>query len=333
MNRKEKAIRNERIKELRLQGYSNSAIAEQMGMKEITVTVITRNQGLSHVELRKEKRICEWCGNEFSTNHSFQKYCCLQCQRKAARESVVADDSHVNDMVHRYTTEWDYVRGYTNNDGKVILKHLKCGHEVEKSVITIRRIERRLECPYCDEKEREERQAEREAEKEHKRLEQERNRWEKDKRKRFKQISFSICECCGEMFSSNKAEKKYCSAECCTRANNAIHKDKRIKKMREKIVDRGITLEKLYERDGGICKICGAKCDWDDKYVHESGCIITGNSYPSIDHIKPLSKGGLHSWDNIQLTCRHCNSVKSDKEDIPLSSFFFIFSRETGGRI
>ena len=326
MNKQERTVRNDRIKSLRLQGHSNSQIAQEMGMKEGTVALITREMGLSYVKLQEETRVCEWCGKEFeTTSASNKKFCSAECMRKENRTHIVTDDSHVNDMVHRYTTEWDYVRGYTNSDGKVILKHIPCGHETEKSMITVRKMERRLECPYCDAKEFERRQAEREAKKERKRIEQERIRWEKEKQKRFKQISFSICDCCGEMFSSNKADKKYCSAECCTRANNAIHKDKRIKKMREKIVDRGITLEKLYERDGGKCKICGVTCDWDDKYVHESGCIITGNNYPSIDHIKPLSKGGLHSWDNIQLTCRHCNSVKSDKEDIPLSSFFFIF--------
>lgn len=311
MNKQERTVRNDRIKSLRLQGHSNSQIAQEMGMKEGTVALITRNQGLSHVKLREEKRKCLWCDKEFeTTSASNKKFCSAECMRKENRTHIVTDDSHVNDMVHRYTTEWDYVRGYTHNDGKVILKHLKCGHEVEKSVITIRKIERRLGCPYCDDKERKEKQAKK---KEQKRIELERAKWEKERKKRFKQISFSICECCGEMFSPELNRLKYCSKECCERTNNAIKKDKRIKKMREKIVDRGITLEKLYERDGGICKICGAKCDWDDKYVHESGCIITGNSYPSIDHIKPLSKGGLHSWDNIQLACRHCNTVKSDK--------------------
>ena len=27
----------------------------------------------------------------------------------------------------------------------------------------------------------------------------------------------------------------------------------------------------------------------------------------------PIAKGGTHTWDNIQLAHRHCNSIKSDK--------------------
>lgn len=39
-----------------------------------------------------------------------------------------------------------------------------------------------------------------------------------------------------------------------------------------------------------------------------------------IDHIKPMSKGGLTVRDNLQLLCRECNLTKSDHEDdMPLS--------------
>lgn len=40
-----------------------------------------------------------------------------------------------------------------------------------------------------------------------------------------------------------------------------------------------------------------------------------------IDHIKPMSKGGLSILSNLQLLCRRCNWVKSDHEDdLPLAS-------------
>ena len=31
------------------------------------------------------------------------------------------------------------------------------------------------------------------------------------------------------------------------------------------------------------------------------------------NHIVPVSAGGPHTWDNVQLACMRCNSVKSDK--------------------
>lgn len=72
--------------------------------------------------------------------------------------------------------------------------------------------------------------------------------------------------------------------------------------------DESITLEKLIHRDGGICQICGKQTDSDDI---SNGHI--GRMYPTLDHIVPLSKGGSHTWDNVQLAHMACNSGKCDK--------------------
>lgn len=53
------------------------------------------------------------------------------------------------------------------------------------------------------------------------------------------------------------------------------------------------------ESQGWICVYC--KCDISNKY--------------HVDHIIPLSKGGKHNPDNIQLTCPSCNVRKSNKLD------------------
>ena len=51
----------------------------------------------------------------------------------------------------------------------------------------------------------------------------------------------------------------------------------------------------IFDRDGKICKHCGT----DDKLT--------------LDHIIPVSKGGEDKFDNLQVLCRSCNSIKGDK--------------------
>lgn len=91
------------------------------------------------------------------------------------------------------------------------------------------------------------------------------------------------------------------------RARSALAKAKR----RAHIAtgDPGITLRALYDRDGGRCQLCGGLCDYDD-FILRDGVTVVGNLYPSIDHVVPLSRGGSHTWDNVQLAHKGCNCIK-----------------------
>lgn len=72
--------------------------------------------------------------------------------------------------------------------------------------------------------------------------------------------------------------------------------------------ERGVTLKKLFKRDNGICQICGLVCDYAGNPLSDL--------YPSIDHIIPMNndpdKKGGHTWANVQLAHRLCNSNKRD---------------------
>lgn len=72
--------------------------------------------------------------------------------------------------------------------------------------------------------------------------------------------------------------------------------------------ESGITLKAVIERDNGICQICGLPIDDTDI---NNGHI--GRMYPTLDHIIPLSKGGSHTWNNVQLAHMKCNAGKCDK--------------------
>lgn len=114
------------------------------------------------------------------------------------------------------------------------------------------------------------------------------------------------CPVCGKEFKTWKSQKATCSAKC---SNRMHYKDRRLK---GKIVDKDITLVEVANKYNNQCQICGLLIDWNDKQ-EKDGAIICGHMYPSIDHIIPLSLGGLHSWDNVQLAHKICNSWKSNR--------------------
>lgn len=121
------------------------------------------------------------------------------------------------------------------------------------------------------------------------------------------------CKVCGTLFYClDKETRVTCSHECSvkyTKMRSDFRRDNRINK--DNLVDYGITLEKIYARDNGICWICGGECDWND-YQMRDGIKICGREYPSKDHVIPLARGGKHSWENVRLAHLKCNIEKGD---------------------
>lgn len=61
----------------------------------------------------------------------------------------------------------------------------------------------------------------------------------------------------------------------------------------------------IFERDEWVCGICSEPVDRSLKYPDPKSA--------SLDHIVPLSKGGGHTMDNVQLAHFGCNCRKHDK--------------------
>lgn len=60
-----------------------------------------------------------------------------------------------------------------------------------------------------------------------------------------------------------------------------------------------LTRRNLCLRDMYTCQYCGKKLQYSES---------------TMDHVKPLSKGGKTKWDNVVLCCRPCNSWKGNKD-------------------
>ena len=195
----------------------------------------------------------------------------------------------------------EYVSGYTIKEKPVKVRCLVCGGEFERTFHNLT-TKGGVTCPHCVERARAAKIIKQDQERDKRKRKAEIN-----KIRNAKQMRLVVCASCGEMFTTWSTVKVYCSNECCKRANMSTRgSDDRLNK--SNIIDRDITLDKLFTRDKGVCQICGGKCDRSDYTVNENGVFIAGNSYPSKDHIIPLQNGGKHSWDNVRLAHRSCNS-------------------------
>lgn len=116
------------------------------------------------------------------------------------------------------------------------------------------------------------------------------------------------CKQCNAEFSPTRVNQLFCCSDC-QRKNNHQTNDIKRKRILNKSKIEDITLEEVYKTFGGVCQICGDICDWND-YKIVDGIKRARSRYPSRDHIRPLSEGGLHAWANIQLAHIGCNSRK-----------------------
>ena len=67
----------------------------------------------------------------------------------------------------------------------------------------------------------------------------------------------------------------------------------------ETIIDEDVFCSQLW-----MCRICGERVDHRVKAPNHLAA--------EMDHVVPLSKGGMHTRDNVQCTHRICNNAKSD---------------------
>lgn len=272
--REKTRIRNERVKAYH-ENHSLSECAAAFGLSEITVKHICAEHGIHH--------------NQYTKNPS---------------DSL----AKVKEIISVYGFE--YIDGYTDRDHSVRVCCKICGREQDRSYQSFRT--GIVKCSFCLRRKKDEIKQRKFREKENKRLqarlEQEKRSREKEEEK-IKRLTH-ICVVCGKVFVGSSIRSRYCSSDCQQAGTSALHEArKRIRDKRISDGDRGISIRGLIERDGDSCYLCGKQIDLND-FCIENGYFIAGNRYPSIEHVVPLVKGGEHSWNNVRLACRLCNSRK-----------------------
>ena len=229
---------------------------------------------------------CKMCGKDFECTHR-RKYCGDECKREARLSKL---------RVPKVTKkcEWCGKEFKGNNDYRIKF----CSKECQQTSYSRKSrkygpMDKRLE---------------------ELKLNKEKRLIERQKEIEARKIARTVtktCKWCGDDFTTDIPNKLTCS-EYCSRKRSYKKRDKRIN--RYNTVDNDISLPRLYKRDQGICYLCHSKTDPTD-IVRYPTYVIAGPRYPTIEHVIPIAKGGLHAWDNIKLACKQCNSTKSDSVD------------------
>lgn len=111
------------------------------------------------------------------------------------------------------------------------------------------------------------------------------------------------CKECGTCYTRVRwLNSFYCGAACERKARKAHRRH--LKRQAIQCVKDWINRRELFEQSKWRCKGCRRKTHWPtgDNSDREA----------TVDHILPLSKGGLHTPENVQLLCRRCNTEKNN---------------------
>ena len=295
MTHAEKKVRDLQIVELRKQGYSMNQLAEKFELSDGAISSICKRYGVAGVMSDRRPQ-----------TYRNQNKKITEEEKRAYVESFLP-------------IGFSYVGGYIDSDHKVTIRCKVCGLEFERSMVSIRQ-KCAVMCPSCFEADISEKKQREQKQKEQNRIEREnkaRERLIQKEAERQAKTRTVVCVVCGNEFSTTKTKQKCCSPECTRKLNNQYasrRKDKRIAK--DKRIDRDITVRKLYDRDSGVCWICGGQCDLND-FITRDSTFICGDNYPSVDHIVPICEGGEDSWDNVRLAHRYCNSRRYWENSVP----------------
>lgn len=295
MTHEETAEFRKKILAYRKDGHTRTETADHFNVTKQYVTNSCHGYSFPiDTETRRAAAKKSWSGNHYN-----------QWGDEAEREQKAAK------QVEERLPQFEYVGGFTGSNGFADIRCKKCGHVQRRSMVSIRHgyatcdvcranqvIARKEEKARDAEEKREQRQKESAARKAAEMQAKEEKRAERE----------HPCAVCGNITTNQYC----CSKECSNKRVNQIKEVRRRRKLSEAKVDKGITLQKLYRRDKGVCYICGGRCEWEDK-TDKGTATVCGDNYPSIDHVIPLARGGTHEWGNVRLAHRRCNTIKRDK--------------------
>jgi hypothetical protein len=129
----------------------------------------------------------------------------------------------------------------------------------------------------------------------------------KEKLRRYRPLLLTskICASCNKEFSityvHSHLKQIYCPV--CVKRRNKRNGSQEQRARRAGVVYQYVIKEKVFERDGWRCHLCGRKTPMKLMGTYD-------NRAPELDHIIPLGCKGSHVYENVKCCCRECNGNK-----------------------
>lgn len=89
-------------------------------------------------------------------------------------------------------------------------------------------------------------------------------------------------------------------------AHRSQHNVRRARKITNGPIEP-VSYFQVFQRDRGVCGLCSGDIDKNLKWP-DPAC-------GTLDHVIPLSRGGSHTYENVQLAHASCNSSKGNRID------------------
>jgi 5-methylcytosine-specific restriction endonuclease McrA len=126
------------------------------------------------------------------------------------------------------------------------------------------------------------------------------------------------CAYCKAEFRTSISVKIYCALKCAQKgrpwkpegmkARGARSGYAQRRREAQRLGDQDLTTYTIWKAENGRCRLC-RKATIDPTTPRKLK-PVKRDAWASLDHIKPLSAGGTHTWANAQLLCYPCNSGK-----------------------
>jgi hypothetical protein len=160
-------------------------------------------------------------------------------------------------------------------------------------------------------------------------LESQRKRWKEKQQEKIAKVEDKICPFCGKSFNpyntGRNPYKKFCSKQCQQKSNSRKQTKRRNEILKNPSLDpvaykkhklRKQVQDANYKALKRECKKSDENHftleEWIEileKYSYK--CVDCGTKENiTIDHIKPISKGGKNNKNNIEPRCQSCNAKK-----------------------